>query len=103
MKYDQGGLLDAYPLDPNLNYKFFCGPCGENLVSLVKLVLCVFLFLVGECVRAYGEKYHSLNIWISVILYKSPLVKLCDVVPCSNKNHLRIMGRFQNLLISLCE
>ena len=50
MKYDQGGLLDAYPLDPNLSYKLFCGPCGENLVSLVKLVLGVFLCLVGECV-----------------------------------------------------
>ena len=48
MKYDQGGLLDAYLLDPNLNYKFFCGPYGENLVSLVKLVLGVFLCLVGE-------------------------------------------------------
>ena len=47
MKYDQGGLLDAYPLDPNLSYKFSCGPCGENLVSLVKLVLGVFASLYG--------------------------------------------------------
>lgn len=36
MKYDQGGLLDAHPLVPNLSYKFFFGPYGENLVSLVK-------------------------------------------------------------------
>ena len=52
MKYDQGSLLDAYPLDPNLNYNFFCGPYGENLVSLVRLVLGVLFFLVGECVWA---------------------------------------------------
>ena len=47
MKYDQGELLDAYPLDPNLSYKFFCGPYGENLMILVKLVLGVFSFLSG--------------------------------------------------------
>ena len=52
MNNDKGGLLDAYPLDPNLDYKFFCGPCGENLVSLVKLVLGVFALLSGwMCVR----------------------------------------------------
>ena len=55
MKCDQGGLLDAYPLDPNLIYKFSCGPGGENLVSLFKLVLGGFLCLVGEFVWAYGE------------------------------------------------
>ena len=47
MKNYQGGLLDSYPLDPNLSYKFFCGPCGENLVSLAKLVLGVFALLSG--------------------------------------------------------
>ena len=52
MKYDQGSLLDAHPLDPNLIYKFSCGHCGENLVSLFKLVLGGFIFLVGECVWA---------------------------------------------------
>ena len=103
MKRDQGGLLDAYPLDPNLNYNFSCGPCGESLVSWFKLFLGGFLFLVGECVWEYGEQSHNLNMWISVILYKIPLVKLCDVVPCSNKKHLRIMGHFQNILISLYE
>ena len=48
MKCDQGGLLDAYPLDPNLIYKLSCGPCGENLVSWFKLLLGGFVFLVGE-------------------------------------------------------
>ena len=52
MKNDQGGLLDAYPLDPNLDYKFFCGPYGDSLVSFFKLVLGVFTFLsVWMCVR----------------------------------------------------
>ena len=52
MKNDQGSLLDAYPIDPNLNYKFLCGPYGENLVSFVKLVLGVFALLsVWMCVR----------------------------------------------------
>ena len=52
MNNDQGGLLDSYPLDPNLDYKFFCGPCGENLVSFVELVLGVFSLLsVWMCVR----------------------------------------------------
>ena len=50
MKRDQGGLLDAYPLDPNLIYKFSCGPYGENLVSWFKLFLGGFIFLVGEFV-----------------------------------------------------
>ena len=35
MKNDQGDLLDAYPVDPNLDYKLFYGPYGENLVSLL--------------------------------------------------------------------
>ena len=52
MKNDQGGLLGAYPLGPNLDYKFSCGPCGENLVSFVKLVLGVFTLLrVWMCVK----------------------------------------------------
>ena len=52
MKYDQDSLLYAYALEPNLSYKFFCGPCGENLVSLVKLFLGVFASLSGESVWA---------------------------------------------------
>ena len=52
MNNDQGGLLDAYPLDPNFNYKLFCGTCGENLVNFVKVVLGVFALLsVWMCVR----------------------------------------------------
>ena len=52
MMNDQGGLLDAYRLDPILNYKFFCGPFGENLVSFIKLVLGVFaLISMWMCVR----------------------------------------------------
>ena len=52
MKNDQGSLLDAYPLDPNLDYKLFCGPYGENLVGFVKLFLGVFSSLiVWMCVR----------------------------------------------------
>ena len=52
MKCDQGDLLYAYPLDPNLIYKLFYGPCGENLVSWFKLVLGGFICIVGECVWA---------------------------------------------------
>ena len=52
MKADQGCLLDAYPLVPNLDYKIFCGPCGENLLSFVKLVLGVFnLHRVWMCLK----------------------------------------------------
>ena len=50
MKHDQGRLLHAYPLDPNLNYNLSFGPYGESLVSWFKLFLGGFLFLVGECV-----------------------------------------------------
>ena len=52
MKNDHADLLDAYSLHPNLDYKFFCGPCGDNLVSFVKLVLGVFsLFSGWMCMR----------------------------------------------------
>lgn len=52
MTNDQGGLLDAYLLHPNLDYKFFCGPCEDNLVSFLKLVLGVFTLLkVWMCVK----------------------------------------------------
>ena len=73
MRNDQGDLLDAYPLDPNLDYKFFCGPRGENLVSFVKLVLGVFTSLrVWLCVKKKVKNHIVLMCGYVMILFEIP-------------------------------